>query len=285
MSIALNKEFSVTEGRVISRPSKVIKTPYVADVRLTKTDFEETSLAHTPSLGCNGMVDTGASILMVEKDSKSKAKCKYTVIASRLSEKDNEYIVGVEPSLGEKLGQDILLGGVISSLKAKTLDNQFTYEDCRFDFKGITTSNEPFICEVKNVSIAVYENIRPSQMKKRDYSARDIRSKVAIFPSGYKPKGQTHSERAVKQTKRLAEIKRKHPEVRCVILYVIQRDDIAMFQISNGDQIYLDTIKDAIASNVEIVAVSISWTSTQDGTVLVPKIHNNNVKVSVYDNI
>jgi len=285
MSIVLNKEFSVTEARVISRPSKIIKTPYVADVCLTKTHFEETSLAHTPSLGCNGMVDTGASILMVEKDNKSKAKCKYTVIASRLSEKGHEYIVGVEPSLGEKLGQDILLGGVISSLKAKTLDSQFTYEDCRFDFKGITTSNEPFICEVKNVSIAVYENIRPSQMKKRDYSARDIRSKVAIFPSGYKPKGQTHSERAVKQTKRLAEIKRKHPEVRCIILYVIQRDDISMFEISSGDQIYLDTMKDAIASNVEIVAVSISWTSTQDGTGLVPKIHNNNVKVSVCDNI
>jgi len=281
----LGKEFPVSLGRVINRPSKTIKTPYVADVCLSGFEGEEAHLAHTPSLGCNGMVDSNATVFMMSKAEESKAKCRYTVIASQISEKDHNYIVGVDPTFGEKLGRDILLGGTLQCFTAKTLDSQFSYEDCRFDFKGITTSNEPFICEVKNVSIAVYENIRPSQMKKRDYTTRAVDSKVAIFPSGFKPKGQTHSERAVKQTKRLTDIKRKHPEVRCLILYVIQREDISSFQISNGDQTYLETVKEAFAASVEIAAVSVSWKTTKNNTALVPTIHNNAVKVSMGDNI
>jgi len=285
MLTVLRQEFAVLGASIVSRPSKAIKTPYVADVVLSRVTSDEPCLAHTPSLGCNGMVDRDAQVYLVEKDSKSKAKCKYTVIAARISEKGHDVIVGVEPSLGEKLGRDILVSGILDNLIAKTIDNQFTYEDCRFDFKGITTSNEPFICEVKNVSIAVYENIRPLQQKKNDYSTRAYDSKIAIFPSGFKPKGQTHSERAVKQTRRLTEIKKKHPEVRCLILYVIQRDDITSFQISRGDQIYLETIKEALAASVEIAAVSIGWKASENGTALVPTIHNNTVKVSVGDYI
>lgn len=284
MSNVLNQEYHVRRGTILNRPSKVIKTPYVADVQTIDSYIDDECLAHTPSLGCNGMVEKNALVFMVEKDSRSKAKCRYTVIASELTEKGQRYVVGVDPTLGEKLGQDILTQGVIVGFRAKSLDKQFTYEDCRFDFKGITTSNEPFICEVKNVSIAVYENIRPSQMKKQDYSAREYDSKIAIFPSGFKPKGKTHSERAVKQTKRLTEIKKKHPEVRCLILYVIQRDDIASFQISRGDKIYFDTIKEAVSSNVEVAAVSVRWMLDEERNTLTPQVHNK-LKVSMDDNI
>lgn len=287
MTQVLYKEFHVTTAKVLNRPSKTIKTPYVADICLTKSEFEDKNkcLAHTPSLGCNGMVDTNATVFIVQKDSKSKAHCKYTVIASLQSEKEQEYVVGVEPIIGEKLGHDILLEGIVPKLKAKILDKQFTYEDCRFDFKGITTANEPFICEVKNVSIAVYENIRPSKMKKKDYTAYDIGSKIGIFPSGFKPEGQTHSERAVKQTRRLTEIKKKYPEVRCLILYVIQRDDIMSFHISKGDQIYLEAIKEAVNANVEIAAVSISWIASEANSILTPRVHNNSLKVYLGDSI
>jgi len=277
----LGNNFQVRLGEVCSRPSKVIKTPYVADVMINKDTESINILAHTPSLGCNGMVDIDAKVYLIEKDASSKAKCRYTVIASRIKEKGETYIVGVDPGLGEKIGQDILLNGIINGFKVKKLDKQFVYEDCRFDFSGITSSNEAFICEVKNVSIAVYENIRPSQMKKRDYSLRSVSSKIAIFPSGFKPKGLTHSERAVKQTRRLTEIKIKHPEVRCIILYVIQRADIDEFQLSNGDEIYMNTIKNALSANVEIAAVSIDWTLTSDGSSLIPFISNSDVKVSL----
>lgn len=282
MSIVLGKAFQVRLADVCSRPSKVIRTPYVADVFINEDiDDSINALAHTPSLGCNGMVDTGAKVFIIEKEATSKAKCRYTVIASRIEEKGETIIVGVEPSFGEKIGEDILRNGLIDSFHVKKLDKQFVYEDCRFDFSGITSSNEAFICEVKNVSIAVYENIRPSQLKKRDYTTRDVRSKIGIFPSGFKPKGQTHSERAVKQTQRLTQIKQKHPEVRCLILYVIQRSDINEFQISNGDEIYMKTIKEAVSSGIELAAVSINWTICAESSALIPIVCNSSVKVSL----
>ena len=43
---------NLVEAEVIKRPSKNIKTPYVADVIYGETEY----LAHTPALGCCGSV-------------------------------------------------------------------------------------------------------------------------------------------------------------------------------------------------------------------------------------
>ena len=43
----------LVEGLIIKRPSKIIKTPYVADIRIGDTDIE--TLGHTASLGCCGL--------------------------------------------------------------------------------------------------------------------------------------------------------------------------------------------------------------------------------------
>ena len=65
----LMKLDNLIEGQVIKWPSKYIKTPYVADVKHPHSgldcqdDFVEV-LAHTASLGCCGLADTGAKILM-----------------------------------------------------------------------------------------------------------------------------------------------------------------------------------------------------------------------------
>ena len=55
------------KGTIIKRPSAHIKTPYVADVTIENIEF----LAHTPSLGCCGLADKGADVLM-EKTEKTK---------------------------------------------------------------------------------------------------------------------------------------------------------------------------------------------------------------------
>ena len=57
------------KGTIIKRPSAHIKTPYVADVTVDNIEF----LAHTPSLGCCGLADKGATVLM-EKTEKTKTK-------------------------------------------------------------------------------------------------------------------------------------------------------------------------------------------------------------------
>ena len=59
---------NLVPGTVVKRPSKIIKTPYVADVNINNTEF----LAHTASLGCCGLCDIGASILLAPLINNSK---------------------------------------------------------------------------------------------------------------------------------------------------------------------------------------------------------------------
>ena len=61
MSLIL-KLNDLIEGEVIKRPSKYIKTPYVADIKISSTS--DMILGHTASLGCCGLADVGANILI-----------------------------------------------------------------------------------------------------------------------------------------------------------------------------------------------------------------------------
>ena len=240
-----------------ARPSKVVKTPYVCDITVDDTLCQ----AHTPSLGCNGMVDKGASVITVKREG-SKGKCSHGVIGSLLNLGERSIVVGVDPSLAERFAGNMLKTGLGDKLRVKPgveLQSQKTYDDCRFDYCGIADDGRPFICEVKNVSIAEYDDIPPKQRAKLDYSGRDPMTKTAVFPSGYKPKDQTHSERALKHTNTLARVKQENPEMRCVILFVVQRDDAIVFQPCNGDQIYKEALKNAKEAGVEIYAARVSW--------------------------
>jgi hypothetical protein len=58
---------NLIEGEIIKRPSKYIKTPYVADIIPINDNTNRLPneiLGHTASLGCCGLSDTGAKILM-----------------------------------------------------------------------------------------------------------------------------------------------------------------------------------------------------------------------------
>ena len=64
---------SLIEGQVVKRPSMYVKSPYVADIKCTETDTM--LLAHTASLGCCGLSDVNANVLMtISKESKTKPK-------------------------------------------------------------------------------------------------------------------------------------------------------------------------------------------------------------------
>jgi DNA-binding sugar fermentation-stimulating protein len=63
---------NLIEGTVEKRPSKFIKTPYVADI--IPIGSTTSILGHTASLGCCGLADVGASILMAPVVSTQKQK-------------------------------------------------------------------------------------------------------------------------------------------------------------------------------------------------------------------
>ena len=71
MSILLVDLKEVCRGEIVNRPSKKCKTPYVADVRIEMGQDEEI-LGHSPSLGCCGLADKGAIVLMTKTSGSTK---------------------------------------------------------------------------------------------------------------------------------------------------------------------------------------------------------------------
>jgi DNA-binding sugar fermentation-stimulating protein len=260
---------NLIEGEIIKRPSKFIKTPYVADIKVCADS--SMILGHTASLGCCGLADTGAFILMSQvpksKSNKSdKLHCEYRVYLSVVREKGHEQIVGIYPKLAEELTESALKKNLFSKLqniksyKKETKIYVPDKVDSRFDFSGIDENDIPFIMEVKNVPLADYEDVTAKERKKMSFDNRDINSKVAYFPDGYRKKSSDPvSPRALKHINELALIKRVS-KTRCIMCYVIQRTDVDRFQPSLIDPEYREAFKEAVKSGVEIITMVVQWT-------------------------
>ena len=260
---------SLSEGSVVKRPSKFIKSPYVADI--LKNNSLDTILGHTASLGCCGLADAGATILMAPVPSKKKKDdgklhCKYRVYLSVLLERGKETIVGIHPKLAEDLTEAALKSNLLSKLqniKKYRREAAIYVEgkvDSRFDFAGIDENDIPFIMEVKNVPLADYEDITTKERKGKFYDDRAVDSKIAYFPDGYRKKSsEPVSPRALKHIRELTLIKRESKS-RCIMCYVIQRTDVDRFQPSIIDPEYRQAVKSAIDAGVEIITLVIRWT-------------------------
>jgi DNA-binding sugar fermentation-stimulating protein len=259
---------NLIEGSVIKRPSKYIKTPYVADI--IPFNQETSILGHTASLGCCGLADVGATVLMasVPKNNKNddKLHCEYRVYLSIIKERNNEIIVGIHPKLAEELTESAIKNNLLNRLQ-----NVRTYKretsiyvpgkvDSRFDFTGIDCDGIPFIMEVKNVPLADYEDITAKDRKNKCYDDREQNSKVAYFPDGYRKKStDTVSPRALKHIQELTLIKRES-KTRCIMCYVIQRTDVSSFQPSIIDPEYRTAFYNAMEAGVEIITLVVNWT-------------------------
>jgi DNA-binding sugar fermentation-stimulating protein len=149
--------------------------------------------------------------------------------------------------------------------------------DSRFDFSGIDENGVPFIMEIKNVPIANYEEI-PQKIKRKvkkvevlpDYSSKPFASKVAYFPEGYRKKNtDTVSPRALKHIKELTIIRKEcspDKQIRTILCFVIQRDDVEKFQPCSFDPEYKEALQIAHNSGVEIIAMVVKW--DKNGTAI-----------------
>ena len=261
---------NLIEGEVIKRPSKYIKSPYVADIKICSTS--NMILGHSASLGCCGLADVGAHILMSfvpktkNNQNTDKLHCEYRVYLSVIREKDCEMIVGIYPKLAEDLTESALKNNLLTKLlNVKTYRKETKIYvpdmvDSRFDFTGIDENNIPFIMEVKNVPLADYEDVTTKERKKMSFEGRHINSKVAYFPDGYRKKiNDPVSPRALKHINELALIKRVS-KTRCIMCYVIQRTDVDRFQPSIIDPEYREAFKEAVKLGVEIITMVVQWT-------------------------
>jgi hypothetical protein len=68
-------------------------------------------LGHSPSLGCCGLADKGASVLMTPTSNPTSGSAKQPVCSYRIDlaiykEDDKEIIVGINPKMGETIAKD-----------------------------------------------------------------------------------------------------------------------------------------------------------------------------------
>lgn len=250
-------KLNLQEAQILKRPSSVCKTPYVADIRL---ENDETTQGHTPALGCCGLSDKD-SYVMVSKIENKKGLCSHRVELAKIVNESHTTYVGIQPKLAEELVNQCFIKKCFTRISPIHFEREKTFLHSRFDFAGIDENNQQFILEVKNVPLADYEDCTTKERKKYDFSKRDYNSKVAYFPDGYrKSKKTTVSPRALKHIQELEQLKLEQ-NIRTIICYVIQRDDVSTFQPSIIDPIYREAVIQAHKNGVEIMAVQIKWTN------------------------
>jgi len=218
---------------VINRPSKTIKSPYLADVKLkNKIKLE---MVHSPALGLCGYITNNSKVLLEEKESKNKnRKTKYTIeMVQVLTEKKKKIWLGANPIRSNQLFINLILKNKLNYFNNITKYKQeYRFLNSRFDFY-LENKNKKYIVEIKNVPIVDFlENNLDSAPKNTKVAIRAKgEKKAAIFPDGYQyKKGDCISPRAYKQLEDLITIKEKYPEYTPCCIYLIQRDDVYSFK-------------------------------------------------------
>lgn len=237
--IIFEHKSALQKAIILKRPSATCKTPYVADITINQTN----TMAHTPALGCCGLNDKDANVYVLPM-TKPKT-CTHSV---ELALTSDNVLVGTNPKLAETLVENSLNNNFITGLQnIKSYKREHSFKNSRFDFHGFDEDGKEFFMEVKSVPLA-----------KDD---KRVEKKMAYFPDGYrKSKKDTISPRALKHITELEEIKLENPDnVRCVLCFVIQRDDVGGFMVSEDDPIYREAVMDAYVNGVEVLALVISW--------------------------
>ena len=276
----LHKLNDLVYVKVIARPSKVCKTPYVADIELEDGSIVQ---AHCASLGCCGLCEKDCYVYASPIKSnciQSKSKvCSYKIYLAQFYEEKvlndqlsiNNQLIGIDPKLAETLVENALTRNYLKTLThIKTYKREVCLLNSRFDFTGIDKQGKYFVLEVKNVPLADYADVssvdRKKMVKRGDFINIGINEKISYFPDGYrKKKGAVVSERALKHINELAEI--SHSKIiRPIICFVVQRTDVGSFQASLLDPIYKIAFNDAISQGVEVIILVVSWNVDGEAT-------------------
>ena len=268
-TIILYNLSDLEEVKIISRPSKICKTPYVADIQLKDGSIVQ---AHSASLGCSGLCEKdsivlASPILSNSENSKSKV-CSYKIYLVSIYEEKiineskfiNKQIIGIDPKLAETLVNNTILNNCFEKLQnVKKLQSEIKLGNSRFDFGGIDNNNKYFVLEVKNVPLADYVDCDNKSKKKINFDTIEPLNKILYFPDGYrKAKNQLVSERALKHINEL-EFITNSKIIRPIICFVIQRTDSSSFQASNLDPIYKEAFNEAVKKGVEVFTLVVRW--------------------------
>jgi len=277
-NIILFDSSPIIKGTILHRPSKNIKSPYVADVILE--DGTEI-LAHCPSLGCCGLSNSGSSVYLT-KNTGISTKTSHRVDLAIYQELNHNIlykeIIGLNPKISEKIGFNAIKNNCVQELQnVKLLETEKTFGNSRFDIYGIDNENKEFILEIKTVPLADYVDC--DKKDRKNYvdliEQKMFNEKIAYFPDGYrKNKNDPISPRALKHIQELETIVLEG-KYRCFLLFIVQRTDVSCFQTSVIDPIYKEAVLKASNNGVKILVLQVDW-NKEDGKAY---FYSNNLPI------
>ena len=175
-------KIEIIKAKVINRPSKKIKSPYMADIIIN--DNEE--LAHSPSLGLCGLIDKNTHVLV----SKCKNECRKSKYTIELV-KNNKILIGANPLYANKIFSEFYTK--FDEFKNYKIEKQeVSIHNSRLDFL-LSKNEKKMYVEIKNVPLVETKN----------------NIITATFPDGYKnSKNMCISDRAYKHIIDLIKLKK-----------------------------------------------------------------------------
>ena len=266
----------ITEAKILSRPSNRIDCDIISEVAVIRENRKV--LAHTPSLSCNGMSDTGSDVFVAycppEEDDMVPSipgeKVTHTVFLAYYKETVNNVQV---MAINDKLAMELMESAIeknlmailppVKQFKRNTLMRLEGKIDSVFSFVGICEDDIPFVMEISNVPHAEYKHGQPDAFdnaiaaNRFDMTEMDYNTKSAYFPE----KNNTNTAELVKKIKDLETIA-SESHVRCIIGYVVQRTDINKLELSLYNDEYRLAVKSALEHGVNVMPIVISWTPT-----------------------
>jgi len=279
----------ITEATVISRPS--LKCPSIgilSDAIILKDN--RVILAHTPSLSCDGMVETGTSIFVApcppEDDElymlTNGEQFTHTVFLAHFKEgkmtdqgPENEQVICINAKVAMEIMESAIeknLMRLLPPVKQYKRNVPIFLEgkvNSTFSFVGLCEDNSPFIMDVYNVPFAEYNHGLPTACSKlTDLTIEnDYNTKSAYFPEK-----NTDSRGMIRRIQELATIA-KESSVRCIIGYVVERTDIDKMELSVYDVPYRIAVKRAVESGVCIIPIVVGWTNDGNAIFITDELH------------
>ena len=239
------------KGKILARPSKKVKSPYLADVLLIDSNKEV--LCHSPALGCSGHIVVDSIVWVMEKEP-TLAQSTHEIYLIE----ENEVLIGCHPLVANKIAYRLLKNNMVLP-NTKNIISEFSIDNSRFDFVAQCESKLTVI-EVKSVPLADYFDGTSKELEA--YMKNSVpKEKIAIFPycttaGKRKLSNEPLSERALKH---VVELTKLVSSKTCVLLFIVQRNDVSKFCVTKLDPLYKEACKKAVDAGVVIKAVSVRW--------------------------